>query len=91
MPVDPTKQLKRRKPRTDLRGKPRPDGRLQMLVYLKPELIFRLKHAVIDDNTVMYHLVEDILREAMDSRDRRREGRSLETWDNAADVDPDGA
>jgi hypothetical protein len=92
MRINPDKGLKARKPRTDFRGRARKDGRLQTLLYLEPELILRLKHAVIDDNSYMYLFVETALKNELDRRETRLRGQMLEQ--NAdevhapADIDP---
>ena len=39
----------------------REDGRRQLLVYLDPELIDRIKQATIDDGRYTYEIVEEVL------------------------------
>jgi hypothetical protein len=57
-----------------LKAKKRVDGRKQMLVYLRPELIKRLKIVALDENRYAYELAEDAVLEwlAARSKDHKR-------------------
>jgi len=46
----------------------RKDGRRQLLVYLDPELIKKLKKAAIDDDRTVYEIVEDSARDWLAER-----------------------
>jgi hypothetical protein len=46
----------------------RKDGRRQLLVYLDPELIKKLKKAAIDDDRNVYEIVEDSARDWLAER-----------------------
>jgi|GEM_PF-5670883 len=43
----------------------RPDGRKALLVYLDPELILTLKRMALEDDRHVYLLVEDLLKEGL--------------------------
>lgn len=47
------------------------DGRKQMLVYLKPDMITELKTAALVDDRHAYQLVEDAIQKHLDQRRQR--------------------
>lgn len=47
------------------------DGRKQMLVYLRPEMITELKTAALVDDRHTYELVEDAIQKYLDQRRQR--------------------
>lgn len=51
--------------RSKMRRPPREDGRVQFLTYLRPDLVRKLKHRALDQNTWTFRLVEDLLTEAL--------------------------
>jgi hypothetical protein len=56
--------------------KRRKDKREQFLIYMDPDLILRIKHAALTQNSYSYLLVEDAVRRAID--DIESSGRALE-------------
>lgn len=46
----------------------RKDGRRQLLVYLDPELVKKLKKVAIDDDRNVYEIVEDSVRDWLAER-----------------------
>jgi hypothetical protein len=55
----------------------RKDGRHQLLVYVEPDLIKKLKKAAIDDDRNVYEIVEDLARNWLAARSGGiRKGRS---------------
>ena len=57
----------------------RPDGRRALLVYLRPDVIKRLKVAALDEDRPAYELTEQAVSEWLVNRDkgRKRKGRTL--------------
>jgi hypothetical protein len=50
----------------------RADGRKALLVYLRPELIKRLKLAALDEDRPAYQLTEEAVSEWLAARERTR-------------------
>lgn len=61
-------------PKASKEAKPRPreDGRRQLLVYMAPEAIRDLKKAALEENRNAYEIVEEIVREWLTARKRKK-------------------
>jgi hypothetical protein len=53
----------------------RPDGRRALLVYLRPDLIKRLKIAALDEDRPAYELTEEALSDWLAGRQKERKRR----------------
>ena len=53
----------------------RKDGRHQLLVYLDPELIKKLKRFALDEDIHVYEIVEQASREWLEARSKSRRPR----------------
>jgi hypothetical protein len=53
----------RKAPKQNSESRVREDGRRQVLLYMKPELIRALKRAALDEDVPAYQLAEDAIAE----------------------------
>ncbi len=53
----------RKAPKQNSEGRVRADGRRQVLLYMKPELIRALKRAALDEDVTAYQLAETAIAE----------------------------
>ena len=62
--------------RSKTAGRTRADGRKPLLVYLRPDVIKRLKMAALDEDRPAYELTEEAVYEWLAGRDqgRKRKG-----------------
>ena len=63
----------KRQAKGDVRN--RPDGRRALLVYLRPDLIKRLKIAALDEDRPAYELTEEALSDWLAGRQKERKRR----------------
>lgn len=49
----------------------RPDGRSQLLIYMDPEIIEKLKHAALEEKTKAYVLAETAISEWLKRRKQK--------------------
>lgn len=54
----------------------RPDGRRALLVYLRPNVIKRLKVAALDEGRPAYELTEEAVSEWLDNREQERKRKN---------------
>ena len=50
----------------------RSDGRRQVLIYMDPEVIKDLKRAALDEDRPAYELAEEVIREWLRTRKRKK-------------------
>lgn len=61
-----------KKPEPKTVGRTRADGRKSFLVYLRPDVIKRLKVAALDEGRPAYELTEEAVFQWLVGRDKRR-------------------
>ncbi len=58
-------------PKENSEGRVRADGRRQLLLYMKPDLVRALKRAALDDDVPAYELAETAVAEFLKSRRKK--------------------
>jgi hypothetical protein len=53
-------------------GGGRPDGRRQLLIYMKPDIIKALKRAALDDDVNAYELAEEAIEAYLKTRKSKK-------------------
>jgi hypothetical protein len=61
----------RKAPKKNTEGRVRADGRRQVLLYMKPDLIRALKRQALDDDVTAYELAETAIEEFLNNPRKR--------------------
>ncbi|HBR26212.1 MAG TPA: hypothetical protein DD732_04115 [Rhizobiales bacterium] len=61
-----------KKPASKATAPARADGRRPLLVYIRPDIIKRLKMAAPDEGRPAYEIAEEAVRECLATRERRQ-------------------